>query len=167
MPEVYTDLIRLQSLGNDLQLEIISGKTEQIVSSEEPLFLEKEYQFRIGLKEDAYVYAFYYESDDLLGLHMFMLYPLSKNENNLCKAGLLNLPRIGNQEFTFVPSPPVSGQVVIKLVATSKKLALDFTETADGFLYLTEDQCSIFLKQLKNMNSEQLQTAVLVKDIER
>lgn len=165
VPEVYADFIKMHNPNKFFDFKIVHASNAKDVAAHEALRLNAEYQLQVNVMEDLYLYGFSYESEDLQSMHMYMLYPISPTENNFCKAGIYSLPKMGNEEFTFYPSPPISGQYLIKIIASKTKLALDFTQTEQGYIYLSESQCQAFYKQLKNMAKTQYQTATLVKDI--
>ena len=166
IPEVYTKFIKINNPNDFAGFKVVYGNSGQEVQPTEPLKVGMDYQFRVNVKKPSYIYGFCYQSEDLLGMHMYMLYPISKGEDNFCKPGTYNLPKMGTQEFTFTPSPPVSGQYFVKIIASKTKLAIDFTQTGDGYVYLAQKQCKAFYKQLKNLNRDWYQTSFVVKGVE-
>jgi hypothetical protein len=120
------------------------------------------YNLKLTIAEDAYVYAFYYESNDMAGNNMYMIYPFENSQKPFFKKGMYDLPDSDN---SFSPSPPASNQAFIKVVASKNPLPLRITTTAEGYRIFEKEDCDTFLRAMQQANPASLFSANLIKEV--
>lgn len=158
----YARLVRLASKGEFATVDIVDEKTDLPISINTELQVGKGYQLKMNLKQDAYVYAFYYESTDLTGNKMYMVFPFENGQKNLMKKGVTLLP---DDENVFSPSAPAANQVFIKLIASKKPLPLSITKTAEGYRYLSAEDCLKFVSAMEKLNSTEIDSNNLIRGV--
>ena len=158
----YARLVRQASRGQFATVQVVNEKTDQTIGLDTPLKLSNGYQLKVNLLQDAYVYAFYYESNDATGNKMYMIYPFEDGMVNTMKKGVFTLP---DDENVFSPSAPVANQVFIKLIASKKKLPLHITTTSEGYRYLSPEDCAQFVGALEKMPAADVDSNNLIRGV--
>jgi hypothetical protein len=120
------------------------------------------YNVKLTLSEDAYVYAFYYESNDMTGNQMYMIFPFDNGQTPFFKKGTYELPDSDN---SFSPSPPASNQAFIKVVASKNPLPLQISTTTEGYRIFEKEACNAFLKAMQQANPVLVYSANLIKEV--
>ncbi len=159
----YARLVRLASKGQFASVNIVDEKTDQPISLETCLQTGKGYQLKVDLKEDAFVYAFYYESNDLTGNKMYMVFPFENGQKNQMSKGSFMLP---DDENVFSPSEPAANQAFIKLIASKKKLPLKITVSPEGYRYLSPDDCAKFVSAMEKIPAANIDSNNLIRSVE-
>lgn len=158
----YARLVRLQSRGTFAEVNIIDEKTDKPIALNTELKVGKGYQLQVNLKEDAYLYAFYYESTDLTGNKIYMIFPFENGQKNLVKKGLVTLP---DDENVFSPSEPAANQAFIKLIASKKKLPLNITTTPEGYRFLSPEDCLRFVGSMEKTPQNEIDSNNLIRSV--
>lgn len=159
----YARLVRLASKGTFASVAIVDEKTDQPISLETNLVVGKGYQLSTILQQDAYIYAFYYESNDLTGNKMYLIFPFENGQKNYLKKGTITLP---DDENVFSPSAPAANQAFIKLIASKKKLPLNITTTEEGYRYLSPDDCLRFVSAMEKIPTADIDSNNLIRGVE-
>jgi hypothetical protein len=159
----YARLIRLASRSEFAAVSIIEEKTDNPIKLDEPLHVGKGYQLKINLQQDAYVYAFYYESHDLTGNKMYMVYPFEDGQKNFLKKGTHLLP---DNENVFSPSPPTANQVFIKVIASKRKLPMKVTASPEGYRFLAPFDCLKFVSAMEKIPSTEIDSNNLIRGVD-
>jgi hypothetical protein len=159
----YAKLVRLAAKGQFANVNILDEKTDKPISIEENLKANHGYQLKVGLLQDAFVYAFYYESHDLTGNKMYMIYPFENGQKNFLKAGNYILP---DDENVFSPSPPTSNQAFIKLIASKKKLPLNITTSPEGYKYISPEDCAKLVSGIQKLPSNEIDSNNLIRGVD-
>lgn len=159
----YARLVRLAAKGTFASIAIVDEKTDQPISLETNLTVGKGYQLSVNLQQDAYLYAFYYESNDLTGNKMYLIYPFENGQKNFVKKGMITLP---DDENVFSPSPPAANQAFIKLIASKRKLPLNITTGDEGYKYLSGDDCLRFVKAMEKIPTAEIDSNNLIRGVE-
>lgn len=162
--DAYIKLMQFQKGENSggLRMSMINANTNTPLRQGEKLRLKKPYQLKIDLNTEAFLYAFYYESEDPLH-KMYVIGPVDEKSNRLYSAGEVLLP---GKDNIIEPSPPASRQALIKLVASPRMLPLSVTTTQEGYIVLNTKDALHFVSILENMNSDDIRTAKLLYEIE-
>lgn len=162
--DAYIRLMQYQPGGIQVSVQIgmINAKTNTVLRQGEKLRLNMPYQLKVDLQSEAYLYAFYYESEDPLH-KMYVIGPVDEKSNRLSGPGKVLLP---DKENIIEPSPPSSRQALIKLVASRKMLPLSVTTTPEGYLVLSTEDALRFVSILEKMNPDDIRTAKLLYEIE-
>jgi hypothetical protein len=154
LSQTYTNLVNWEGDGDFMTLKLIDNNSRTVDNYE--LIVGEEYQISITLKEDAYVYAFYYDPQDKDFPFISMLYPFQKSQDTFLKAGLHSIP----PGHTFMPDPPAEGQVFIKIFASKEKLPITFIEETDSEGYIiskfNDKNCTDFQTKLNSVSSEKI-----------
>jgi hypothetical protein len=158
----YARLVRLASKGQFATANIVDEKTDLPISLDTDLKIGKGYQLKVDLNQDAYLYAFYYESNDLTGNKMYMVYPFENGQKNFMKKGSIMLP---DDENVFAPSEPAANQVFIKLIASKKKLPLKITVSPEGYKYLAPEDCSKFVGAMEKIPAGEIDSNNLIRGV--
>lgn len=161
--QAYARLVRLASKGTFAQVDIIDEKTDLPIKINEALKVGKGYQLQVDLKEEAYLYAFFYESSDLTGNKMYMIYPFENGQKNLFAKGLHLLPQGDN---VFSPSDPPANQVFIKLIASKTRLPIQITTTSEGYRYLNPEDCLRFVSAMEKVAGTTIDSNNLIRSVE-
>jgi hypothetical protein len=159
----YARLVRLSAKGRFAAITLTTEKNDIPVSANEKLKVGQGYQLNVNLMQDAYVYAFYYESQDLTGNKMYMIYPFENGQKNFRKAGTFSLP---DDENVFSPSAPASNQVFIKLIASRKMLPLKITQSEDGYRYISPEDCAKLVSAIEKLPSSEIDSNNLIRGVE-
>jgi len=159
----YAKLVRLASKGKFASVDIVDEKTDMPINLESCLATGKGYQLKVDLLQDAYVYAFYYESNDLTGNKMYMVFPFENGQKNQMSKGNFMLP---DDENVFSPSEPAANQVFIKLIASKKKLPIKITISPEGYRYLALEDCAKFVNAMEKVPSELIDSNNLIRSVE-
>lgn len=159
----YARLVGLTSKGKFASVEIVDEKTDQSIPLETCLATGKGYQLKVDLLQDAYIYAFYYESSDLTGNKMYMVFPFENGQKNQMTKGSFMLP---DDENVFSPSEPAANQVFIKLIASRKKLPVKITISPEGYRYLSPEDCARFVSAMEKVPSDQIDSNNLIRSVE-
>lgn len=150
----YTNLIEWSGEADFLSLKLIDSNSLTVSNSE--LVVGDEYQISITLKEDANIYAFFFDPADKNFPYISMLYPFQKNQDTFLKAGTHSIP----PGHTFIPDPPAEGQVFIKIIASKEKLPITFTEETDSEGYIVskfnDKNCTDFLAKLNAASKDKI-----------
>jgi hypothetical protein len=162
--DAFLKLIQFQKDANPAfaTMALIDGKSNSAINKGGKIKLGVQYQLKAELASDAYLYAFYYESEDPLH-KMYMIGPLDEKSNRLCKAGTVLLP---DDKNTIEPSPPSSRQALVKLIASRQKLPLAVTTTPEGYICLGAEEALRFVSILEKMKKEDISTTKLLYEIE-
>lgn len=158
----YARLVRLQSKGTFADVNILDEKTDKPIALNTELKVGKGYQLQVNLKEDAYLYAFYYESTDLTGNKMYMIFPFENGQKNLVQKGLVTLP---DDENVFSPSEPAANQAFIKLIASKRKLPLNITTTPEGYRFLSPEDCLRFVGAMEKTPQAEIDSNNLIRSV--
>jgi hypothetical protein len=162
--DAYLKLIQFNT--NDkagfARMSLINGKTNAVIKTGEKLKLGMPYQLKAEITRDAYLYAFYYESQDPLH-KMYMIGPLDEKSNLISRAGTVLLP---DERNVFEPSPPADRQAIVKLIACRQKLPLSITQTPEGYIYLSAEESMRFVSILEKMNKEDVCASKLLYEID-
>ena len=158
----YARLVRLASKGQFATASIVDEKTDLPIALITDLKVGKGYQLKVELNQDAYIYAFYYESNDLTGNKMYMVFPFENGQKNLMKKGNIVLP---DDENVFSPSEPAANQVFIKLIASKKKLPLKITVSPEGYKYLAPKDCANFVGAMEKVPSIEIDSNNLIRGV--
>jgi hypothetical protein len=161
--EAYARLVRLNSKGQFASISIVDEKTDQSISLNSDLKVGKGYQLKVDLVQDAYLYAFYYESNDLTGNKMYMVFPFENGQKNFMKKGVNMLP---DDENVFSPSEPAANQVFIKLIASKKKLPLNISVSPEGYKYLSPENCLRFVSAMEKIPASEIDSNNLIRGVE-
>ena len=161
--QAYARLVRLSSKGQFAQADIIEEKTDLPIPLNDPLHLGKGYQLKVDLKQEGYLYAFYYESADLTGNKMYMIYPVENGQKNFHKKGTLILP---DEESVFSPSEPPANQVFIKLIASKSKLPLQISTSPEGYKFLKAEDCLRFVSAMEKLPSAGIDSNNFIRSVE-
>jgi len=159
----YARLVRLASKGQFASVNIVDEKTDMPINLNSDLKTGKGYQLKVDLNQDAYLYAFYYESSDLTGNKMYMVFPFENGQKNLVKKGTAILP---DDENVFSPSEPAANQVFIKLIASKRKLPLKITISPEGYKYLSPQDCLKFVSAMEKVPSAEIDSNNLIRGVE-
>jgi hypothetical protein len=143
-------------------MSLINGKTNAVIKTGEKLKLGMPYQLKAELTKNAYLYAFYYESQDPLH-KMYMIGPLDEKGNLLSKAGTVLLP---DERNIFEPSPPADRQAIVKLIASTKKMPLSISTSPEGYVYLSAEEAMRFVSILERMDKDDICASKLLYEIE-
>jgi hypothetical protein len=143
-------------------MSLINGKTNAVIKAGEKLRLGMPYQLKAELTKNAYLYAFYYESQDPLH-KMYMIGPLDEKSNLLAKAGTVLLP---DERNIFEPSPPADRQAIVKLIASTKKMPLSISTSPEGYVYLSAEEAMRFVSILERMDKDDICASKLLYEIE-
>ena len=159
----YARLVRLAAKGTFANVSIVDEKTDLPINLETNLVVGKGYQLQVNLQQDAYVYAFYYESNDLTGNKMYLIYPFENGQKNFIKKGSFTLP---DDENVFSPSPPAANQAFIKVIASKRKLPLNITTADEGYKFLSGDDCLRFVGAMEKIPSAEIDSNNLIRSVE-
>jgi hypothetical protein len=159
----YVRLMRLTSRGQFASVKIVDEKTDKAIPLDVSLQTGKGYQLQVDLAQDAYLYAFYYESHDLTGNKMYMIYPFESGQKNFMSKGTVTLP---DDENVFSPSEPAANQVFIKLIASKKKLPLNITTSPEGYKYLSPDDCFRFVSAMEKIPLPDIDSNNIIRGVE-
>ena len=162
--DAYLKLIQFQTpaMEDIAKISLINAKTDVPLRPGEKLKIGMHYQLRVQLSEDAFLYAFYYESQDPLH-KLYMLGPLDEKSNRLARAGTVLLPAERN---VFEPSPPADRQAIVKLIASRQRLPISVSTTPEGYIYLSAGEAAEMVSLLERMNKEQICASKLLFEIE-
>ena len=160
--QAYARLVRLASKGQFASANIVDEKTDMPISLNTDLKVGKGYQLKVDLNQDAYLYAFYYESSDLTGNKMYMVFPFENGQKNFMKKGSIMLP---DDENVFAPSEPAANQVFIKLIASKKKLPLKITISPEGYKFLTPEDCAKFVGAMEKIPATEIDSNNLIRGV--
>lgn len=160
--QAYARLVKLAAKGTFASVDIIDEKTDQPIPINAELKIGKGYQLKMNLKENAYIYAFYYESQDLTGNKMYMIFPFENGQSNLFKKGTHTLP---DEDNVFSPSEPAANQVFIKLIASKKKLPLNITVSPEGYRYLSPEDCAKFVSSMNKVPSVEIDSNNIIREV--
>ncbi|HRH34849.1 MAG TPA: hypothetical protein PKY12_07305 [Catalimonadaceae bacterium] len=161
--QAYARLVRLASKGQFAQVDIVDEKTDKPITLNAELQVGKGYQLKMNLSQDAYIYAFYYESNDLTGNKMYLIFPFENGQKNFVKKGITMFP---DEENVFSPSPPSANQVFIKLIASKRKLPLNITTSPEGYKYISPEDCLNFVKAMEKIPSAEIDSNNLIRGVE-
>ncbi len=159
----YAKLVRLSAKGRFASISLTEEKKDSPVPNEEKLKVNQGYQLKVNLLQDAYVYAFYYESHDMTGNKMYMIYPFENGQKNFRKAGNFVLP---DDENVFSPSAPASNQAFIKLIASRKMLPLNISVSPEGYRYISPEDCARLVSAIERMPSGEIDSNNLIRGVE-
>lgn len=163
IPEDYVEFVTFKGDAGFMDMQLLYAN-RHVVEPNKNLSMSSNYLIKINTKEEVYIYGFYYETGDLLQQYLYMLQPLTKNGNRLYEKGSHYFPKLKGKLRKFAPS--AKGQVMLKFIATRKKLAIDFEKTALNNYYMKPEQCRQLNKQLKSIGQGQYQTISIVKNVE-
>jgi len=161
--DAYAKLVALASKGQFASINLVDEKTDQPITLETNLKVGKGYQLQVNLSQDAYLYAFYYESNDLTGNKMYMIFPFENGQKNQMTKGTIMLP---DDENVFSPSEPVANQVFIKLIASRKKLPLKITVSPEGYKFVSPEDCRKFVAAMQKIPSQDIDSNNLIRGVE-
>lgn len=161
--QAYARLVRLASKGQFASVEIVDEKSDQPIGINTELVVGKGYQLKMNLNQDAYIYAFYYESNDLTGNKMYLIFPFENGQKNFVKVGVTMFP---DDENVFSPSPPTANQVFIKLIASKRKLPLNITTSQEGYKFISPEDCLSFVKAMEKIPSAEIDSNNLIRGVE-
>jgi len=161
--DTYAKLVNLTSKGQFASINLLEEKTDKPVALETNLKVGAGYQLQVNLNQDAYLYAFYYESSYLTGNKMYMIFPFENGMKNQMGKGTFLLP---DNENVFSPSEPAANQVFIKLIASRKKLPVKITVSPEGFKYLSPEDCRKFVSAMEKVPSQDIDSNNLIRGVE-
>lgn len=159
----YVRLMRLTSRGQFANVKIVDEKTDKPIPLDVSLQTGKGYQLQVELAQDAFLYAFYYESQDLTGNKMYVIYPFENGQKNFMPKGTITLP---DDENVFSPSEPAANQAFIKLIASKKKLPLNITTSPEGYKYLSPDDCLKFVSAMEKIPLPDIDSNNIIRGVE-
>jgi hypothetical protein len=126
--------------------------------------LNNSYELKVELTSDAYLYAFYYESEDSLRNYIYLINPLGEEDNRLFKAGIHKFPNL-------TPSPPASRQALVKLVATKERIPFSATKVPlsgnQVYYYLSKKEADNFVFLLDKKGKDGVCTTQFLYEIEK
>lgn len=163
--DTYLKLINLDGAADLFTIdEITDIKLKTKVDAITPLKIGKEYEIKITLKENAYLYGFYYDPKDKDHNFFDMLFPLDKNNIKPVKAGTISLP----ENATITIDPP-AGEVYIKIIASKKLIPITFEQfkDAEGYTitWFKDGNCKNFLQQTAKLPATDYETKQIIKKV--
>ncbi len=159
----YARLVSQTTKGQFASIRIFPENADTEIPIGQPLKVNHGYQVECNLRQDAYLYVFYYESQDQTGNRMYAIFPGSSGENAFREKGVFRLP---SEKTVFSPHEPVANQVFIKVIASLRPLPLQITESPEGFRYITPADCARFVDAMRKIPPAEIDGNNLIRGVE-
>jgi len=154
LSQTYQNLIDFTGSADLFSFKLLDENSKTVSNSK--ITVNEEYQISVTLKEDAYMYAFFYDPMDKSFQYISMIFPYQNGQDTYFKAGTHSVPP-GNY---FTADPPAEGQVFIKLIASKSKLALTSIDEVDSEGYiiskLNDKNCTDFITKMNTLGKDKI-----------
>lgn len=152
----YEKLIDINDNLEGFNLTIINENTGKPVNDFN-FIVGENYSLVLDLKQDLYVYAFFYDPNDYNTEFMTMAFPYDENSKNntFMKKGKHKIPGEGLDFEIEAPFSPV----YIKIFALKKKPNIDFDFKKIDDYYITVfnyENCRKFVEQIEKLNKNEI-----------
>lgn len=164
LPDAFVDLINYRSKGNFARAEIKQDELNTTITPDSALAVGKNYYVQVDLAEDAHVYVFYYESGDLTGNELYMIYPFDSRQKTFFKKGKYRFP---DEENNFSLSLPGTQKVLIKVIASRRELPLQISQSNDGYIVLEKERCMMFVNGLGRLPDSEVSSINMIREVVR
>lgn len=161
--DAYARLVSQTTRGQFASIRIFRENADTEIPISQPLKVNSGYQVECNLRQDAYLYVFYYESHDQTGNRMYAIFPNRNGENAFREKGIFRLP---SEKTVFSPQEPAANQVFIKVIASVRPLPLQITESPEGFRYITPADCARFVEAMRKIPPAEIDGNNLIRGVE-